>query len=260
MNNKLAVITGASSGIGKEFAYQLHTLGYDLMLVARREGYLQKIADDLNQIRLNSVSYLKLDLVNSEDCEKLEVFISQSKVTLLVNNVGRGSYGYFEDISRGLESDMVLLNAIVPLRLSHSAIPYMKSIKEGGIIFISSVAGFQPLPYMSTYSATKAFNLHQSIALHRELKEFNIQVTVVCPGPVDTEFGGVARVPGTITGIKRELTKTVVRESINGFLNKKLIVIPGIRSKLMIFLLKIIPISISTFIVSRLISPKKLLG
>ena len=121
--NKLAVVTGASAGIGKAFAFELHNHGYDVHLVARREANLLDICERLNSRRVNSATFSALDLLDPDDCKELELYLSSNDVLLLVNNVGRGSYGYFEQLSRGQENDMVTLNVDVPLRLAHAVIP-----------------------------------------------------------------------------------------------------------------------------------------
>ena len=108
----------------------------------------------------------------------------------------------------------------------------MKERKEGEIISLSSIAGFQPLPLMSTYAATKAFNLFHSLGLKEELREFGINVLAVCPGPVATEFGGVARVPGTMTGGTRDSAESVVRSSLKALRHEKAFVVPCLRGKL----------------------------
>jgi short-subunit dehydrogenase len=257
--NKLAVITGASAGIGKAFAYELHNQGYNVHLVARRETNLLDICEQLNTRRINSASYAVLDLLDSDQCKELELYLSSNEVSLLVNNVGRGSYGYFEQLSRGQENDMVTLNVDVPLRLAHAVIPGLKARRSGGIIFVSSIAAFQPLPYMATYSATKAFNLHQALALRHELMEFNVNVTAVCPGPVDTEFGGVARVPGTVTGISRDTAELVAKESYKAYKNKNAIIVPGFSAKFYALASRVLPYWLTIKIVSKLISPRILL-
>lgn len=256
---KLALITGASSGIGYSLAKVLHATGYDVLLVARREDKLKQLSDELNLIRADSATFQTLDLSLTTDLHQLEIIASQQQIDLLVNNVGRGSYGYFEELSRAQEELMVKLNVIAPLRLSHAVIPGMKQRKTGGIIFISSIAAFQPLPYMSTYAATKAFNFSQALSLREELRPFNINVIAICPGPVATEFGGVARVPGTVTAISRDSADMVALQTISALDSNRSFIIPGWKSWLMSLFPRFLPFWFTTRVTGWVIDPKILL-
>jgi uncharacterized protein len=233
LKDKIALITGASSGIGEEFARQLHALGVNLILVARRKNLLDELARELNLIRENSTSVVSVDLTDEKDRIKLIEFCRDVPIDILINNAGRGSFGRFEKLPLNEELYQVELNIVATLSLLNVVIPYMKKRNFGVIISISSISGFQPLPFMSTYAATKAFNLSHTLALREELKSFGIKVLAVCPGPVATEFAGVARVPGEFTGLPRSSAYSVVKSSINALLKEKPWIIPTFRAKLL---------------------------
>lgn len=252
---KTALITGASSGIGAEFARQLYACGYSLLLVARRTELLEKLKNELLQQRAGSISCFAVDLAKQEERRKFIHQIASSRVDLLVNNAGRGSFGFFEELSIDEELAMLELNVSATLDLAHAIIPQMKARRCGGIISLSSVAGFQPLPYMSTYAATKAFNFHHSIALREELRPFGVKVLIVCPGPTATEFGGVARVPGEFTGIGRDSVSMVVARSLSALEADAGFVVPGVRSWLMSVAGRILPKILSTRVAGWTLEP-----
>ena len=247
---KTALITGASSGIGFEFAKALHRRGCTIVGVARRGDKLEALKNLLEKERPNSVEILVADIASSE-IEKVVTFINGHTIDILINNAGRGSFGHFEEIALKAEEEMVLLNAVAPMRLTHAVIPQMKKRRSGVLIAVSSIAAFQPLPYMATYAATKAFNFSHALGLRFELAPFNIQVLSVNPGPVETEFAGVARIPGMVTGGPRDSAVSVVAESLRALEGNKSYVVPCFRAKLMWLVLKIVPTSVSTFFTGR---------
>lgn len=244
--SKNVLITGASSGIGKAFAEEFHRRGAQVVLVARRKELLQTIADSLNNERKDSAKVLVKDLSMLSEVKELTDYIRNNQIDILINNAGFGSYGYFESLPFEKEQEMVQVNIAAPLALSHAAIPQMKKRKSGIIINLSSVAGFQPLPYMATYAGTKAFDLWHSIALWSELKSFGVRVLAVCPGPTATEFGGVARVPGTMTGIYRDTVESVVEQTFRALSTNVPFVVTGFRSKLMTLAARYLPLSVTT--------------
>lgn len=250
-SNKTALITGGSSGIGLELAKAFHKLGVNVVLVARRKDLLEKECALLNSLRSNSASFLEMDLSSILDIYKLSEIIKTSSIDILTNNAGFGSFGRLETLDPKREERMVILNCLAPILLSQAVIPQMKErhnkkrhSKEqfsGAIINLSSLAGLQPLPYMATYAATKAFDYSFSLAICTELKSFGITVSTICPGPVETEFAGVARVPGEVTGSSRDPVDEVVRDIISGLEKGALITIPGRRGRLVKLLVSLIP-------------------
>lgn len=251
--SKTALITGASSGIGKEFAIQLHSLGYNLVLVARREDLLRDLVEYFEHIRPASAQMLRADLTEGSSLQEIIQYIKENQIDLLVNNAGLGSFGYYEELSWEKELYLIQLNIVATSALNHAVIPQMKERGAGEIIVTSSIAGFQPLPLMATYSATKAFNLNQTLALRAELAPYNITVHALCPGPTATEFGGVARVPGTATGGPRETSERVVTECLKALRRGKAYSVPGFRAKVMIFLVHLLSYKVTTNILYRLL-------
>lgn len=250
-NDKVVMITGASSGIGAEFARQFNSLGARVVLIARREEKLEKLKKELNSLRENSAEYLICDLCSDFELDFMVKYIRDHKIDILINNAGCGSFGFYEELDIDKEVDQVKLNIIATQKLSHAIIPQLKARKEGAIISTSSIAAFQPLPYMSTYAATKSFNYTHSLGLRAELSDFGVKVLVVCPGPTATEFGGVARVPGKMTGVSRDSVEKVVKISIKALRKNKAFVITGFRAKLYSIPSRFFPVSLSLRLVKK---------
>jgi uncharacterized protein len=252
------LITGASSGIGKEFAMQCHQRGASVVLVARRTELLAELAASLLNKRPNSVEVISADLSKFDgeaSCRTIEDYLSSCDVSLLVNNAGKGSFGYFDSLPVEREQEMIDLNVTAVMRLTRAVLPGMKRRGTGGIITLSSVAAFQPLPYMATYAATKAFDFFFAMGLWAETKGYGIRSLIVCPGPTQTEFAGVARVPGTATDMYRDSVTMVVEQSMRAFEKGQVFVVPGIRSRFMAYASRILPATISSRIVERTLAP-----
>jgi uncharacterized protein len=247
---KRILITGASSGIGEEFARQLALCADYLLLVARREDRLKELSKVLSSETCN-VDYLVADLSTDEGINRVKSAIESQTIDCLVNNAGRGSFGEFEALSYEEEVEMLNLNVKAQLVLCHAIIPQLKVRKHGALIIISSVAGFQPLPFMATYAATKAFNYSHGIALENELRPYGIKVLTVCPGPVQTEFGGVARIPGEVTNINRDSVQNVVKESLRSVEKGGGVLVPCLQAKVLVFLGSLIPVRLSTRLLGR---------
>lgn len=255
--NKNILITGASVGLGAEFAKQFHARGSNLVLVARRKELLEKMARQFNSQRNNSTQVICCDLGKTDSVEMVELlnFVKNNQIDILVNNAGFGSFGYFEELGLDRECEMLEVNIKATIKLAHQVIPQMKLRRSGAIISLSSIAGLQPIPYMSTYAATKAFNLFHSLGLHQELKDFGIHVLTVCPGPTETEFAGVTRMPGTITNSKRDRADQVVAESIRALDAKRAIIVTGLKSKFIGLISRLLPLSFSTYLVKMALKP-----
>ena len=183
-----ALITGASAGIGEEFARQLARRGHDLILVARRKDRLEKLAEEVP----TTAHVIECDLVS--DAAKLpgEVAKLGVDVDLLLNNAGFGLRGRFLELDPAREAEMVRVNCEAVVTLTHAFVPAMVERGRGGVITVASTAGMQPLPYEATYGASKAFAISFMEALWMELRDTGVQVTVVNPGPVKTEWQEVA--------------------------------------------------------------------
>jgi uncharacterized protein len=253
LRGKRILITGASSGIGEEFARQLAGRGVSLVLVARRLERLERLRNELSRNQEISIDVIQADLAEGEELARVADYIRSQHVDGLINNAGRGSFGEFDTIDLRDEVRLLDLNAKAQLVLCHAVIPQLKQRRSGVLIIVSSIAGFQPLPYMATYAATKAFNHHHGLALQQELKDLGISVVTVCPGPVNTEFAGVARVPGEWTDIKRDKVEDVVREAIEALTSGKVLVVPCLRAKILGLLCRALPVKITTFLAGRIL-------
>lgn len=189
---KIILITGASSGIGKEFARQFAYRGYDLLLVARREELLKEICEEFKEEYKIHVDYLACDIAS--DPKRVYDYCHEKdyEVSVLINNAGYGDYTSFINADLEKLQKMVDLNDKALMSLTYYFVKDMKEAGYGHIINTGSVASFLPGPYMAVYYATKAFVMSFSLALREELKDFNIKVSVLCPGPVKSEFWDVA--------------------------------------------------------------------
>jgi short-subunit dehydrogenase len=235
----LAVITGASSGIGRELAYRFADLGYDLVLIARRKERLMEVKTELEKKDI-SVTVLVHDLEKIEQCKVLVDEIKNQEINVFVNNAGYGLYGYSMENSTEKEFDMISLNIYTLHYLTKRISELMKA---GTIINISSMAAFLPTPLLASYAATKAYVSSYSEALNHELKMAKrpIKIMTVYPGPVKTEFNEVANASPKMKGLS---VSKCVDDIIKGFNRKKNIVIPGFKMKLMRFFIRFTPKSI----------------
>ncbi len=184
-----ALVTGASSGIGEEFARQLAARGNNLILVARRRDRLEKLAGELP----TEAEVVECDLAN--DAASLPGKVS-ADVDLLINNAGFGLRGRFWDSDPERLAEMVRVNCEAVVILTRAFLPAMIERGRGGVITVASSAGMQPIPYEGTYAASKAFALNLTDALHMELKGTGVKALAVNPGPVPTEWQAVAGTPG----------------------------------------------------------------
>ncbi len=192
---KWALITGSSSGIGREFALVCAREGYDTVLCARREEHLRELAEEIHQKYNRSSHIISADLSEQDALDSICENLKESgiEISLLINNAGFGNWHPFHQASLPMLLDMIRVNVSALTELTHRLLPDMIRNNAGIILNVASVAGFQPGPYMAVYYATKAFVLSLSQALAEELRRTNIQVSVLCPGPIKTEFGNVAR-------------------------------------------------------------------
>jgi uncharacterized protein len=183
-----ALITGASSGIGDQFARQLARRGYELILVARRKDRLEQLAEQV----ASSAHVIECDLASEADKLAGNVEKLGADVDLLVNNAGFGLRGHFLELDAEREAEMVRVNCEAVVRLTHAFAPGMVERGRGGVITVASTAGMQPLPYETTYAASKAFAISFMEALSMELHGTGVRALVVNPGPVKTEWQTVA--------------------------------------------------------------------
>ncbi len=215
-----ALVTGASSGIGREIALYLSRLGYDLYVVSRDEKKLSRLADDCS----TKVEMICLDLRNEEECQQLYEKLKDKRIDVLVNNAGFGDCGNFVETSLEKEVDMIHLNVRAYHILMKLFLQDFVKRGYGRILNVASMAGFMPGPYMATYYATKSYIVNLSLAVFEELKQQSSKVVIscFCPGPVKTNFSDVANVHFRIGSLTAEKAAQCAVDGM--FLNKRLII------------------------------------
>jgi len=226
-NYRWALVTGGSSGIGREFAIQLAQKGVNVIIVGRNAVALSEVADEIHKISNVSVVIIQADL--TKDTDQVIDNTSRFEIDLLINNAGFGLYGDFVSHSEHEYENMVELNVKVLTKLARHYVEKMVKKEHGGIINIASVAGFFPIPHLSVYGATKAFVYSLSMSLWAELKDKNVHVLCVAPGPTETKFFERAKMkPG-----KRVMKpQEVVSGALQAFEYGKPLYIPGIENQL----------------------------
>ncbi len=222
-----ALITGASSGIGLEIAKYLASKKYELILVARSKDKLEKIQESLP----TKVTIIVADLSIEQKAKELYVLTKKENIDILINNAGYGDFGYFTDTDLTNELNMINTNIKAVHILTKAFLKDMEAKNFGYILNVASSAAFQPGPLMSTYYATKSYVYQLSEALYYEekKKKKNVQISVLCPGPVDTNFNNVA---GVKFGVKPKKSSYVAKYATDKMFKKKMLIIPGFGMKM----------------------------
>ncbi len=229
-----ALITGASSGIGRDIAINLSKKGYDLILVARD---LEKLNEVKSKLHTN-VEVVSMDVSNVENCKELHE--KYQDIEILVNNAGFGDCGYFTKTSLDKELKMIDTNIVAYHVLTKLYLQDMKQKNSGKILNVASIAGFMPGPLMTTYYSTKAYVVRLSEAIREELRreKSNVQISILCPGPVNTNFNKVADVQFALKGLSSEY---VAKYAVDKLFKGKFYIVPGWKIKLARFGAKIAP-------------------
>jgi short-subunit dehydrogenase len=247
-----ALITGASAGIGREFARQLAGRAGSLVLVARRLERLEELRDELTTKNPNlNVHCRAVDLSKANEIEELCAWLEREKIAIdfLINNAGLGDRGPFATADPRRVSEMTMVNIVALTTLTRALLPAMIQRKRGAILNVSSSAGFLPIRKMAVYAASKAYVTSFSEGLRGEVRKEGVVVSVVCPGPVETEFNTVAvrdsreRHPPT-PSFSHMPVEQVVRAGLTGIERNKPLVVPGIVMKIALFLIRLTPIAI----------------
>lgn len=251
------LITGASSGIGEEFARQYAKKGHSLILTARSADKLEKLAQELTNsynISIHVIPHHLSQLHSAEElhakCQKLGV-----KINLIINDAGVGLMGRFEEQDLGRTEEMLILNIISLTKLCYLFLPDLKK-NHGGIINLASQAAFEPIPYMASYSATKAYVLSFTESLREELKDTKMKVLALCPGPTYTDFFKKANASPNDINFKFRRPHEVVAVAIAGMENDKPIVIPGWENKIWTFMTRFIPRSLLVKLSQNMVNKK----
>jgi short-subunit dehydrogenase len=247
-DQRLAAITGASSGIGAVFARKLAARGYDLLLIARREDRLRSLASELAQTYRIAADFLVADLALDSDLERTaERIRNQPRLGLLVNNAGFGTHGFFWEADVRSQEQMHRLHVLATMRLTHAALANLTAVDSqfaGGVINVASVAGFGQSPMNVSYCATKTWmvSFTEGVAIELSIKAPNVRIQALCPGFTLSEFHDVLGMDRS--AIPKSLWMSadfVVEESLKGFDRGKIFVIPGWRYKLIVAMTKACP-------------------
>ena len=243
-----ALITGASSGMGRDMAKILSQKGYDLILVARDEKKLEEVKKQLK----TETKIVVMDISKEENCKK--IYEENKDIDILINNAGFGDAGNFTETSLDKEMDMIDLNIKAYHILTKLFLKDFVKRDYGRILNVASMAGFMPGPYMATYYATKNYIVSLSLAIYEELKrdKSNVKISIFCPGPVNTNFNNVADVKFNISSLNSEYASKV---AIDGMFMNKLLIIPN-NMKFNHLLTKIVPTK-SILFVNSLIQERK---
>ena len=221
-----ALVTGASSGIGREMAIVLADMGYDLILVARRKTKLEELKKKLP----GKTTTIVMDLSSQANCMKLYDKVKKEDIEVVVNNAGFGLFGTFDKTNLDKELDMIDINVKAVHILTKLFLKDFKDKDSGYILNVASSAGFLSGPLMATYYATKGYVLKLTEAIYEELRRehSNVYIGALCPGPVDTEFNKVAKVK---FAVKAMSSKDVAEYAVDQMFKRKLIIVPGFFTK-----------------------------
>lgn len=231
-----ALITGASSGMGADMARCLVNEGYEVILVARRKGRLEKLAKELG----NKATFIVKDISSTFNCMELYNEVKKENIDILINNAGFGVFGEFYKTSLDKELDMIDLNVKSLHTLTKLFLKDFIKKDRGYILNVASSAGFMAGPLMASYYATKNYVVSLTSAIYEELKKMgsNVSISAFCPGPVDTEFNKVARVHFSIKGLN---SFDVSNYAIKKMFDEKMIIVPGFKMNVGLFLTRFIP-------------------
>jgi uncharacterized protein len=255
---KWAVVTGASAGIGEAIAVELAQAGMNLVLTARRRERLEGLAERLSEQHSVEVAVIVADL--NQPGAPQQIFDATEgaglPVEVLVNNAGFGEYGEFIGSRVEMQVGMVQVNCTAVVHLTRLFLPKMVERRRGGVLIVASTASYQPVPYLATYAATKAFDLMLAQALAEEVKRYGVHVSALCPGPTQSEFGQVSgQPPGVGGGRKVQSAAEVARLGLEGLAAGKHAVIPYLAGRVVVFAQRFVPRRVVSRAVERMFRP-----
>ncbi|PYU28787.1 MAG: hypothetical protein DMG31_19105 [Acidobacteria bacterium] len=253
---KWALVTGASSGIGWALAEQLAAQGTNLVLTARRADRLARLADDVTTRYKVQTQIFAADLARPQAPGEIFRFTNQKglPIELLINNAGFGAYGEFRKIEAQRLLDMVQVNVASVVHLTHLFLPPMVERRSGYILIVASTAAFQPVPYISTYAATKGFDLLFAEGLAEEVRRYGVRVCALCPGSTVSEFNEVAGQPAHLLRAQ-EPNEKVARVGLEALAAGKSRVISGTRNWLSVEGQRLAPRRLVTRVAARMFMP-----
>jgi short-subunit dehydrogenase len=255
---KWALVTGASSGIGVALATQLAAGGTRLVLTARRRARLEELSRTLKAAHGIQTEILAADLVQPDTPEKIYAFTREKGISidLLINNAGFGQYGELTKVETRRLLDMVQVNCTAVVHLTRLFLPDMAARRRGDVLILASTAAFQAVPYISTYAATKAFDLFFAEGLAEEMKPHGIRVCALCPGSTESEFHSLAG-QEQFTGKNQESAEKVARVGLQALAAGKSYVISGLGNYLGAHSQRIVPRRAVTRIAANMFRPGK---
>ncbi|HEV2490716.1 MAG TPA: SDR family oxidoreductase [Candidatus Acidoferrales bacterium] len=257
-SGKWALVTGASAGIGRALAEQLATGGTNLVLTARRRDRLEHLASWLRTERGVKTEIVVADLGRPDAALQIHAFVKGCgiEIELLVNNAGFGAYGAFHESPLARDLEMVQVNCAAVVHLTHLYLPEMVARRHGDILIVASVAGFQAVPYISLYAATKAFDLRFAEAIAEEVRQYGVHVCALCPGSTATEFREVAGQPErTFQGA--ETAEKVARVALRAVASGKSSVISGFKNRFNVEGQRLAPRRLVTRVAAKMFRPGK---
>jgi short-subunit dehydrogenase len=241
-----ALVTGASRGIGHAFALGLARRGYDLLLVARSEDQLRELALEISEQHQQQAHLLALDLAAPDAAETVATWAARQapELAVLVNNAGYGMWGRFEELSLAEQQNMLQLNMLLPVALTHSLLPQLRRQPRAYILNVASTAAYLAVPMLTLYAASKAFLLSFSRGLRFELKDTGVSVSCLSPGATITSFGDRAGIGADLQGAMAKVSmsaEAVAEAGLNGLLAGEAEIIPGLLNKVSAGLTSLIP-------------------
>jgi hypothetical protein len=258
--DKWALVTGASAGIGVALARELASYGAKLILTARRKDRLDALAKEL-EAGGAEVRTIVADLNDPAAPQQLYDATEGAGLTvdILVNNAGLGQYGAFQSSPIDQEISQITVNCEAMVRISRLFVPRMVSRRRGWILVLASTASFQPVPYLTTYAATKAFDRFFALGLAAEVAQFGVKVTALCPGPTESEFFEVARSESFMPGGKHT-AEDVARIGVAALARGQRTIVPYFAGRFVANLVRFLPVGLITGNIERMARPKSPVG
>ncbi|HEX5097862.1 MAG TPA: SDR family oxidoreductase [Polyangiaceae bacterium] len=265
--NRWALVTGASSGLGAELARRMAEHGAHLVLTARSRDRLEELAQDLRRVNGTRTHVVPVDLADPDGAATLARTVRELGVPIahLVNNAGIGSAGAFAELDAARESSLVELNVAAMVRLTRALLPGMLATRDGGVLNVASTVAFQPVPYMATYAATKAFVVSFTLALATELEGSRVRVMALCPGPVRTGFQAAAGIERPGLPIAVLSPQRTVELALAAYARGERLFVPGVVNGLQVGAARLLPRSLTAWATKRTMqrlgrAPKRLRG
>ncbi|HWP06356.1 MAG TPA: SDR family oxidoreductase [Polyangiaceae bacterium] len=265
--NRWVLVTGASSGLGAELARRMAEHGAHLVLTARSRDRLEELAQDLRRVNGTRTHVVPVDLADPDGAATLARTVRELGVPIahLVNNAGIGSAGAFAELDAARESSLVELNVAAIVRLTRALLPGMLAAGDGGVLNVASTVAFQPVPYMATYAATKAFVVSFTLGLATELEGSGVRVMALCPGPVRTGFQAAAGIERPGLPIAVLSAQRTVELALAAYARGERLFVPGVVNGLQVGAARLLPRGLTAWATKRTMqrlgrAPKRLRG